>query len=243
MEMPGRRRMHFERHAHIFHRPSPLTVDEQEALEQIYQSTEKDEVVTSSAIMSHMHIPHLGGILHSLVHKGLVSHVRRGFVLSEKGKEEAVRLVRRNRLAEVLFTQAFDLPYSKAVDIACKFEHLALSDDVTDSICTFLGHPPQSPDGRPIPPGECCKEKRKELVPIVKKLTELKVGETGRVVFIAPGSHSLLDKLSSFGIVPGEEIRIHQTSPSLVIQFAFTTMALEDEVAQYIYVRVRMKEE
>ena len=238
--MPGRRGMHFARKAGIFHGPSKLSVDEQEALEQILQAAEKEERATSAAITSRMRIPHLGEILHSLEHEGLISRSRNEIRLSEKGRAEAIKLVRRNRLAEVLFTQAFDLPYNKAVDIACKFEHLALSDDVTDSICTFLGHPPQSPDGRPIPAGNCCREKRRELVPIVKKLTELKVGETGRVVFIAPGSHALLDRLSSFGIIPGEEIHIHQISPSLVIQFAFTTMALEEEVAQNIYVRVRV---
>lgn len=238
------------RHAHghfgrklQYHGVSKLSIDEQETLEQLMEASEKEETISSSDIASRMKIPHLGDILDSLEAKKLIKRSNRSIFLSESGAEEALAITRRNRLAQVLFTQAFDLPYNKAAEIACKFEHLALSDDVTDSICTFLGHPPQSPDGRAIPPGKCCRESRKNLVPIVKRLTDLNVGDTGTVVFVAPGSHSVLDRLSSFGIIPGEKIKMHQKNPSFVIQFSYTTMALEEEVAQNIFVRVRVNED
>ena len=35
---------------------------------------------------------------------------------------------------------------------ACEFEHV-LSPAVEESVCTFLGHPPVCPHGKPIPPG------------------------------------------------------------------------------------------
>jgi putative ABC transport system ATP-binding protein len=38
---------------------------------------------------------------------------------------------------------------------ACTFEHM-LSPEVTERICTFLGHPTHCPHGSPIPPGPCC---------------------------------------------------------------------------------------
>jgi DtxR family Mn-dependent transcriptional regulator len=223
----------------VFHGISKLSIDEQEVLEQVLQAVGKDGGVTSVDIASKMKIPHLGDTLKSLEAKKLITRSHKSIFLTRSGNEEAAAITRRNRLAQVLFTQVFDMPYNKAADIACKFEHLALSDDVTNSICTFLGHPPQSPDGKPIPSGRCCREGRMDLVPIVKRLTELKIGESGTVVFVAPGSHSVLDRLSSFGIIPGEEIRIHQKNPSLVIQFSFTTMALEEEVAQNIFVRLK----
>ena len=40
---------------------------------------------------------------------------------------------------------------------ACKFEHI-LSPEVTDKICSFLGHPECCPHGSPIPSGECCEK-------------------------------------------------------------------------------------
>ncbi len=55
---------------------------------------------------------------------------------------------------------------------ACKFEHI-LSPEVTDSVCTLLGHPPNSPDGKPIPRGECCSMFRQEMKPLVAPLADL----------------------------------------------------------------------
>ena len=237
-EQPGRLGRSGGRHLH-FHGISRLSVEEQEVLEQVLQASDDDNGITAQDIDDLMKIPHLGGLLSSLEEKKLLTRSKGLVHLTPRGRAEAAAITRRNRLAQVLFTQAFDLPYNEAADIACKFEHLALSDDVTDSICTFLGHPPQSPDGKPIPPGECCREGRRDVAPIVKKLCDLKIGETGTVVFVKHGNHSVLDRLSSFGIVPGEEIHIHQKNPTLVVQFAFTTMALEENVAQNIYVRMK----
>ena len=42
---------------------------------------------------------------------------------------------------------------------ACKFEHI-LSPDVTERICTLLGHPTACPHGSPIPKGDCCDSRR-----------------------------------------------------------------------------------
>ena len=42
---------------------------------------------------------------------------------------------------------------------ACTFEHI-LSPEVTDRICTFLGHPRTCPHGSPIPEGDCCLDAR-----------------------------------------------------------------------------------
>jgi Mn-dependent DtxR family transcriptional regulator len=75
---------------------------------------------------------------------------------TERGKQRAADVIRRHRLAERLFTQTFRVANEEVVEQqACKFEHI-LSPEVTDSICTFLGHPETCPHGSPIPKGECC---------------------------------------------------------------------------------------
>ena len=43
---------------------------------------------------------------------------------------------------------------------------------------------------------------------------------------------------SSIGINPGLKFTVHHRKPSLVIQFGKTQLALDDEVAKNIYVRV-----
>jgi putative ABC transport system ATP-binding protein len=76
------------------------------------------------------------------------------------GEERARNVIRRHRLAERLFMDVLSIHDETEIESsACKFEHI-LSPDVTDRICTLLGHPNACPHGSPIPIGECCTEKR-----------------------------------------------------------------------------------
>jgi putative ABC transport system ATP-binding protein len=76
------------------------------------------------------------------------------------GEERARNVIRRHRLAERLFMDVLSIRDEVEIESsACKFEHI-LSPDVTDRICTLLGHPDACPHGSPIPHGECCTEKR-----------------------------------------------------------------------------------
>ncbi len=75
--------------------------------------------------------------------------------LTGKGEQRARDVVRRHRLAERLFMDSFGIGDREAESQACKFEHI-LSSEVTEKICTFLGHPRSCPHGNPIPPGNCC---------------------------------------------------------------------------------------
>ncbi len=73
------------------------------------------------------------------------------------GEERARTVIRRHRLAERLFVDVLSIRDDHEVEeSACKFEHI-LSPEVTDKMCTLLGHPTACPHGSPIPPGECCK--------------------------------------------------------------------------------------
>lgn len=77
-------------------------------------------------------------------------------IFTEKGRKRAEDIIRRHRLAEILFTETLRVKDEKEVaEQACKFEHI-LSPEATDSICSFLGHPRTCPHGSPIPAGECC---------------------------------------------------------------------------------------
>ncbi|MBI4746096.1 MAG: metal-dependent transcriptional regulator [Deltaproteobacteria bacterium] len=118
----------------------------------------------------------------------------------------------------------------------CEFEHI-LSPEVTESVCTFLGHPPTCPHGKPIPRGKCCEKFHKEMKPLVTPLNELQPGEEGRIVFIAPKNHTRLDRLSTMGIIPGSIVRLHQKRPSFVLEIGETTLALDGEIVKEIYVK------
>ncbi len=76
--------------------------------------------------------------------------------LTERGRLRAADIIRRQRLAECLFTQCLHMQDEVEIERqACKFEHI-LSPEATDKICTVLGHPAACPHGLLIPPGPCC---------------------------------------------------------------------------------------
>lgn len=158
--------------------------------------------------------------------------------LTSTGEQLAEAAIRRHRLAERLLTEvlAVDLDEQGLEKNACSFEH-TLSSEVTDNICTLLGHPPTCPHGLPIPRGACCRRSKDDLKPIVQQLSALEVGDRGRIIFIASNSHMRLDKLSTLGIVPGSTIKVHQKRPAYVIVIGETTLALDPEIIKEIYVR------
>jgi DtxR family Mn-dependent transcriptional regulator len=156
--------------------------------------------------------------------------------LTRPGEERARVIIRRHRLAEVLLNNLFDLDNSQMESTACKFEHI-LTKAVTESVCTFLGHPPVCPHGRPIPRGECCDKIRTEIKPLVTRLSDAVLSDEIRIVFITPKSRKRLEKLSALGIVPGSRIRLLQRNPSFVLEIGETTVAVDKEITDEIYVK------
>ncbi|MDQ6676861.1 MAG: hypothetical protein M3Z09_06145 [Acidobacteriota bacterium] len=78
---------------------------------------------------------------------------------TEAGEARARSVIRRHRLAERLFTDVLAIRDDAAIESdACTFEHI-LSPELTDRICTFLGHPETCPHGSAIPRGKCCEER------------------------------------------------------------------------------------
>ncbi|MBI4698761.1 MAG: metal-dependent transcriptional regulator [Nitrospirae bacterium] len=156
--------------------------------------------------------------------------------LKDKGLSRARDLTRRHRLAERLFHDVLDVDMEESEYTACEMEHF-LSPTVTDSVCSFLGHPPTCPHGKPIPRGDCCSKYKHTFKPIVMQLKELEVGANGRIVFIVPSEDSRLERLSSLGIIAGSTLKLKQKKPSFVVQVDETTLALDSAIADGIYVK------
>jgi DtxR family Mn-dependent transcriptional regulator len=173
-------------------------------------------------------------ILQELAKNGWIEAKGGNIELLPKGEKRAKELVRRHRLSLRMFYDLFALDGAEAE--ACKFEHI-LSPEVTDSVCTLLGHPPNSPDGKPIPRGACCSMFRQEMKPLVAPLADLMPGEQAKIVFITPESHSRLDRLTAMGLVPGSMVKLHQKKPSYVIQLGETMIAVDKEITREIFVK------
>jgi DtxR family Mn-dependent transcriptional regulator len=175
-------------------------------------------------------------LLETLKQNGLITLKDNEVDITDKGSTVAKGIVRRHRLAERLFMDVFDLSEGIMEEDACKVEHI-LSEELTDSVCTFLGHPPACPHGKPIPRGECCRKYSVDVKPVVVRLNDFEVGHSGKIVFITPSEASRIGRLSSIGIIPGTIIKLLQKKPSIVLQMDETTIAIDPELAREIFVK------
>ena len=70
--------------------------------------------------------------------------------LTETGRERAVSVMRKHRLAELLLVDVIGMSYEDAHDEACRWEHV-MSDAVEQKVFELLERPTHSPYGNPIP--------------------------------------------------------------------------------------------
>jgi DtxR family Mn-dependent transcriptional regulator len=82
---------------------------------------------------------------------GLVEYERyHGASLTQAGRTEALRLVRRHRLIETFLMQHLGYSWQDVHDEAERLEH-SVSDEFTDRLAQLLGHPDRDPHGDLIP--------------------------------------------------------------------------------------------
>ncbi len=167
---------------------------------------------------------------------GYIKLINNKVALTEKGKSEGGKIVRRHRLAERLFADVLDVKKKLIHPLSCEFEHL-LHEGVEDNICTLLGHPKTCPHGKPIPEGICCREAKENAGKIVSPLNRLKVNHKGKVAYIHTKDNKKLQKLMAMGVLPGMSINLIQSFPSYVFQIGESQFAIDNELAECIFVR------
>jgi DtxR family Mn-dependent transcriptional regulator len=175
------------------------------------------------------------GDVAALVREGLVDQAGAHLRLTDTGRVMARALIRRFRLSESLLHAVYGMSPERAEALACELEH-DLRAELTDALCTFLGHPTACPHGQPIPPGECCAAHRTTVEAPVVPLTELKPGERGRVVYLRPRDHHRLHRLASLGLNPNVLLELHQRQPAFCVRFEGTELAFDRDVAADIFV-------
>ena len=175
-------------------------------------------------------------VIGELLRQGSIKKERGRWALTRDGKREAERCVRRHRLAERLMHDLIDIRGAKAEAAACEVEH-SLHHGIAEHVCTLLGHPKNCPHGRPIPPGPCCRERKDQAQAAIAALSEMKSGEKGSIAYLCGSKSHTVQKLMALGALPGSDITVIQTFPSIVFQVGQTQMAVDKKLAEDIYVR------
>jgi len=169
--------------------------------------------------------------------KGLVEANGPALSLTATGLTTAAGVVRRERLAERLLADVLNVSGALATETACRFEHL-LRRGLDDEICTLLGHPRVCPHGSPIPPGPCCAEGAQAAAKVVSSLADLSPGQGGVIAYLQSQRREVMSRLLAMGATPGAPIVLRQRFPSLVFALGHTELAVDEETARDIYVRL-----
>jgi len=159
---------------------------------------------------------------------------KKGILLTPTGREKALNIIRKHRLAERFLVDVLGLPWDDVHDDACKFEHI-LSDRVADALEMFLKNPEYCPHGHPIPNKQGIMRQEHYI-----KLSELRSEDDGEVVKVAENSQELLRYISTLGLVPGTRIHIEQVAPfngAYLVKIKDSCYALGKEIADKIWVR------
>ena len=173
----------------------------------------------------------------SMEGKNLISLHGSNLIFTESGKKRAELIIRRHRIAERLLNDVLEMQGDEFEKGACQFEHF-VNEEIIASICTLLGHPSICPHGKKIPQGDCCLSAKKNLEPVISPLSTIKAGKTVKVVYISTKSHTSLDRLTGIGVIPGLELTIHQKFPSMILQYGETQLALDNDIAKNVFVRI-----
>ncbi len=203
----------------------------QEQLERWWIATE-EEPETDSAIQDTA-----GVNSDELAQLGLVERSGGQVTLTACGRLEAAQAVRRHRLAERLLADVLATEEGVLDERACRLEH-ALFDGVDDSICTLLGHPRFCPHGKPIPQGECCRQKRESVDRLIAPLCELQPGQHGHIAYVQMNNPGHLQKLMAMGVLPQVPVTLIRRFPSFVFEAGYSQFAVDEEIAANIYVRL-----
>jgi DtxR family Mn-dependent transcriptional regulator len=216
---------------------NPNAFIEDELLECIWVTAEEQDTTTTESLYKKFDKETVDVVLTEMVEKKLISILEPVIQLTVTGQKKAISIIRRHRLAERLLNDVLGVSDEVFERGACQFEHF-INEGITASICTLLGHPTVCPHGKEIPPGDCCSHTKRKLQPVFGPLSRLRTGVQAKVAYISTGSQESSEWLSSIGVVPGLTFTVHHRKPSLVIRFGETQLALDDDIANYIYVRV-----
>ncbi|GIG86763.1 metal-dependent transcriptional regulator [Plantactinospora endophytica] len=162
--------------------------------------------------------------------------------LTALGRTQAISVMRKHRLAELLLVNVIGMPYEEAHEEACRWEHV-MSDSVEKKVYELLDRPTRSPYGNPIPglealvtnpdvPVEMVSEAERNLAfpglsgPVVVRRICESVQKDGDV----------LRQLHAAGVDPGATVTVAQERDGVTIDRSGDKVRLPREVASRVFV-------
>ncbi len=184
----------------------------EDALKHLYHQEEKGRKATLESLSGALGISrdHAARLLTKLETVGLIVSQQSGFGLTPEGRSDALRIIRVHRLWERYFADETGLAATEWHNEAEKREHITTAEEA-EELARQMSNPLHDPHGDPIPTsgGELPLQEDEPL-------TDLPVGELGRIVHIEDEPAVIYAQLAAQGLHPGMIIRVLDKSPERI---------------------------
>jgi DtxR family Mn-dependent transcriptional regulator len=163
--------------------------------------------------------------------------------LTTAGREAAMRVMRKHRLAECLLVDVLGMPWEEVHAEACRWEHV-MSEAVERRVYELLHKPTTSPYGNPIPGLD-------ELVPgsvamvhgTTVPLSEAAGNDARRVIVRSiaepiQDNSAVMTLLHRVGAMPGASVRVHRSPGGITVGSGGEYAELSDEVSSHLLVEL-----
>ena len=205
-------------------------------LRTIFELEDESGRVSTTALADELNITPASAtsMIKKLAQRGWLSHQRyQGVSLTDSGRQEALRVLRRHRLVERFLLEVLAVPWERVHEEAHRIEH-ALSDYLVERMDNLLKYPTHDPHGAPIPTPNGRVEKQNLI-----RLADLVPGQSGIVARVSDREPDLLCHLADLGLFPGTTFTVTAVAPldgPRTIQLGESSHTLGRAVAQQIMI-------
>ena len=162
--------------------------------------------------------------------------------LTDTGREQAMRVMRKHRLAERLLVDIIGLPLEQVHAEACRWEHV-ISDNVERRLLEILDHPTVSPFGNPIPGLSVLEPDWAEVVEVggagatlaaVMLGGETMLGTVLRIYEPVQVDTALMVAFDAAGISPGASVSMRRLGGEIVVERDGQRVTVSAAAAEHI---------
>ena len=186
-----------------------ISLTEENYLKAIYTLSHlyEESEVSTNQISDHLNnkAATVTDMLKRLAEKKLIHYIPyQGVKLTEKGRQTAIKVIRKHRLWEVFLVDKLQFKWDEVHEIAEQLEHIN-SDELIQRLDKFLGKPKFDPHGDPIPDANGQLNTVK-AIPLNQHKTK------GQFTFVGVGEHSktFLQHLTSIGLKIGDVLKVEE---------------------------------
>ena len=179
-------------------------------LKAVFSMQQEDERVSTNSLRDALNItaPSVTDMAQRLVAAGLVDYQKyRGVVLTDAGREIALKIIRRHRLIELYLVQELGYELREVHAEAERLEH-AVSDHFVEALARKLDDPEIDPHGDPIPTAEGVIAER-QLMP----LSELESGVEATISQLKTSDPQMLQHMLDRGFTLNARVQISERDP------------------------------